>query len=66
MVYRLCATRRLTHYRVGGTGCGKILIDEADLETLMATMKVFQAVPSPTPPPPRAVPRPEFRHLKLK
>ncbi len=66
LVYRLCATRRLTHYRVGSTGRGKILIDDADLETLMATLKVATAVPNPTPPPQRAVPRQEFRHLKLK
>lgn len=66
LVCRLCATRRLTHYRVGGSGRGKVLIDEANLEALMATMQVFQAVPSPTRPPPQTVPRQEFRHLKLK
>jgi excisionase family DNA binding protein len=46
MIYQLCDERRLTHYRVGGRGRrGKILVDPADLEALMQTLKVEAGVP---------------------
>ena len=65
LVYRWCAARRLPHYRVGAAGRGKILIDEADLDALLASMKVAGAVPIPVPAI-AAPPRPDLRHLKLK
>ncbi len=40
MVYKLCAQKRLPHYRIGGDGKrGCIRIDEADLEAFLAACK---------------------------
>ena len=65
LVYRLCATRRLAHFRVGAVGRGKILIDEADLDAILATRKVMPTVLGPAPLPSTSPPA-KFRHLKLK
>ena len=57
----------LSHYRMGAKGNGgKILVEEADLAALLASLKVA-ATPAPAagsrpPAVPRAVP---LRHLKL-
>jgi excisionase family DNA binding protein len=41
LVYAWCAERRLPHYRLGGRGRrGRILIDAADLEVFLQTLKV--------------------------
>ncbi len=50
LIYQWCDERRLVHYRVGGAGKrGKILIDPADVDTFLASLKVEtreQPVPS--------------------
>lgn len=41
LIYEWCNERRLTHYRAGRDGRrGKILIDETDLDTFMASLRV--------------------------
>jgi excisionase family DNA binding protein len=41
LVYQWCHEHRLPHYRVGGRGRrGKILIDPADLDAFLASLKV--------------------------
>ena len=41
LIYQLCAERRLPHFRIGGDGRrGKLLIDEADLETFLSACRV--------------------------
>ncbi len=41
LIYQLCAERRLPHFRIGGDGRrGKLLIDEADLESFLSACRV--------------------------
>ncbi len=41
LIYQFCVERRLPHYRLGGKGKrGRILIDPADLETFMQSLRV--------------------------
>jgi excisionase family DNA binding protein len=41
LVYRWCQEQRLVHYRLGGQGRrGKILIDPADLDAFLKSLKV--------------------------
>jgi hypothetical protein len=59
LIYLWCEERRLPHYRLGGAGKrGKILIDPADLDAFMASLKVEAATTPETP-----APRKRFRHL---
>ncbi len=59
LVYEWCDERRLAHYRVGGVGKrGKILIEPADLDVFMASLKV-----EPREVPVRPAPQKKFRHL---
>ena len=59
LVYEWCDERRLAHYRVGGAGKrGKILIEPADLDVFMASLKV-----EPREVPVRPAPQKKFRHL---
>lgn len=47
LIYRWCGERRLPHYRCGGRGRrGRILIDPADLETLLRTLRIEAAPPA--------------------
>jgi excisionase family DNA binding protein len=56
LIYRWCAERRLPHYRCGGRGRrGRILIDPADLDAFLATLRV-----TPQPPGDEG----EFRHSR--
>jgi excisionase family DNA binding protein len=56
LIYLWCEERRLPHYRLGGRGRrGRILIDPADLDALMQTLKV-----TPSPPEDDR----EFRHSR--
>jgi excisionase family DNA binding protein len=60
LVYEWCDERRLPHYRVGGAGKrGKILIELADLDAFLASLKV-DALPAGTP---AASSSKKFRHL---
>jgi excisionase family DNA binding protein len=46
LVYRWCEERRLPHYRCGGRGRrGRILIDPADLDAFLQTLKVTPRPP---------------------
>jgi excisionase family DNA binding protein len=46
LIYRWCEERRLPHYRCGGRGRrGRILIDPADLDSFMETLKVTAHLP---------------------
>lgn len=55
--------RLLPHLRVGAKGKrGKILIEAADLESLLDTFKVGRPDPGQRPAPP---PRSAFKHLRL-
>jgi excisionase family DNA binding protein len=41
MIYQWCHERLLPHYRCGGSGRrGKILVEETDLETFLASCRV--------------------------
>lgn len=41
LVYEWCESRRLAHYRAGGQGRrGKILIEPADLDKFMDSIKI--------------------------
>lgn len=41
LIYQLCASRRLPHYRIGGEGRrGKVVIDEKDLDAFLAGCRV--------------------------
>ena len=57
----------LPHYRIGATGRrGKIMIDESDLDALMASFRVDSG---PGPKPPACVRHaavPELKHLRVK
>jgi excisionase family DNA binding protein len=59
LVYQWCEERRLIHYRVGGKGKrGKLLIDAADLDNFMESLRVETGdVPG------RQCPQKKFRHL---
>jgi excisionase family DNA binding protein len=60
LIYQWCDERRLVHYRVGGAGKrGKILIDPADLDIFMASLKV-QARSTPK----RSTPHKTYRHFR--
>ena len=49
LVYGWVRDRRLPHYRVGTTGKrGRILIDEADLDAFLESLKVGSAPQRPT------------------
>jgi excisionase family DNA binding protein len=46
LIYLWCEERRLPHYRLGGRGRrGRILIDPADLDEFMETLKVTPSPP---------------------
>jgi excisionase family DNA binding protein len=46
LVYRWCQEQRLPHYRCGGRGRrGRILIDPADLDAFLQSLKVMPAPP---------------------
>jgi excisionase family DNA binding protein len=46
LIYLWCEERRLPHYRLGGRGRrGRILIDPADLDAFLATLKVTPCPP---------------------
>ena len=68
VVRRWVASGRLAHFRLGARGRGKIAIDPADLDALLATFRVEarrpEATPEPAPPPAR--PATPFRHLRVK
>lgn len=54
----------LPHLRVGAKGSrGKILIQEEDLDGLLASFKVGVTAKPPPPPPPR-MPKPVFKHVR--
>ena len=56
LIYRWCQERRLPHYRCGGQGRrGRILIDPADLDAFLQSLKV-----TPRPPGDDG----EFRHSR--
>jgi excisionase family DNA binding protein len=56
LIYRWCEERRLPHFRCGGRGRrGRILIDPADLDAFLETLKV-----TPRPPADDG----EFRHSR--
>jgi len=56
------AKRRLPHLRAGRRGSrGRILIDEADLEAFLATLRVGGG---PPPPPAPGPPTPRYVHLR--
>ena len=59
LVYALCQSKRLPHFRVGA-GRGKILIAPEDIDRFLATARVG----SKTTPPP-AAPTVKLKHLKL-
>jgi len=60
LIYQWCDERRLVHYRVGGAGKrGKILIDPADVDSFMASVKV-EARDTPI----RSTPHRKYRHLR--
>ena len=61
------ASGLLSHYRVGASGKGgKILVEEADLAALLASLKVAAAPPPVAKPPEAAAARAApLRHLKL-
>jgi excisionase family DNA binding protein len=60
LIYQWCDERRLVHYRVGGAGKrGKILIDPADLDACMASLKV-EARDAPM----HSTAHKKFRHLQ--
>lgn len=63
LVYQWTSTeRRLPHLRAGRLGArGRILIEEADLDAFLATLKVGGGRPPPAP----AAPTPAFVHLTL-
>lgn len=63
LVYGLVESRALAHYRIG-KGRGKILIDEADLESFLQGCRV-DAKDEAAPPvkPPRV--KTKFKHLSL-
>jgi hypothetical protein len=59
LIYALCRTGRLVHYRLG-RGRGKILIDTGDLDRLLDACKVGYV------PPPAPKPKPvKLKHLNL-
>jgi excisionase family DNA binding protein len=39
-IYELCRAGRLPHYRIGGRGRGRILIDEEALDAFLAACRV--------------------------
>lgn len=39
LLYELCRLGKLNHYRVGARGKGKILLDEKDIEELLAACR---------------------------
>jgi excisionase family DNA binding protein len=46
LIYQWCRERRLTHYRLGTQGRrGRILIEDADLDALLQTLKVTSQPP---------------------
>jgi excisionase family DNA binding protein len=46
LIYRWCQERRLAHYRCGGRGRrGRILIDPADLDAFLQSLKVTPCPP---------------------
>jgi excisionase family DNA binding protein len=46
LIYLWCEERRLPHYRLGGRGRrGRILIDPADLDAFLETLKVTPRPP---------------------
>lgn len=55
-VYALCKTGQLPCYRIGANGRGKVLIDEADVESFLAASRA-----KPRPPHPSML----LRHIKL-
>lgn len=59
LVYALCRSGRLVHYRLG-RGRGKILIDTADIDRFLEGCKVGTALP------PAPKPKPvKLKHLHL-
>ncbi|OWK41962.1 hypothetical protein FRUB_04040 [Fimbriiglobus ruber] len=63
LIYQWCEDRVLPHMRVGGKGRrGKILIEEADLDGVLASFKVGKKEPEPLPAP---APPVSYRHVKL-
>jgi excisionase family DNA binding protein len=42
LVYELCRTARLKHFRIGVRGRGKILIDRDDLDALLASCRIAE------------------------
>ena len=67
VVYRWVASGRLAHFRLGARGRGKIAIDPADLDALLATFKVEARQPQATTGPKSGTTRPAtpFRHLRM-
>lgn len=49
LLYELCRTGRLKHYRVGVRGKGKILIDPKDLDGLLAECRIEDPAPDEEP-----------------
>lgn len=50
LVYQWCNERRLPHYRLGGKGRrGKLLIDPADLDAFMRSLRVEEETASSAP-----------------
>jgi hypothetical protein len=46
LIYLWCQERRLSHFRLGGRGRrGRILIDPADLDAFLTTLKVTPRPP---------------------
>ena len=68
LVYSWCTTKRLRHYRVGDIGKrGKILIDEADLDAFLDSLKVEPAAATVASEPQVRRPRaPRLRHVTLQ
>ena len=64
LVYHWCSAKLLSHYRVGGMGRrGKIVIDDADLESFLQKFRVEAEVATPKPPP--RPPKLALKHLSL-
>lgn len=60
LVYKLCKSKRLPHYRLG-EGRGKIVLSKDDLDAYLAGVKVL-----PQDSAPKSVPKPlKLVHLKL-
>ena len=64
LIYRWTSIeKRLPHYRAGGAGTrGRILIDQADLDAFLATLKVGAAEKPALPPRPKQL---ALKHLSL-